>query len=93
MTLDQIEGAQAERRKGEWHQWTVPPSLQRAARKVGLNFEQCDQCRGAGYLKATLLDTLKQIRILAQSDPQGEPHIAYERCPRCDGAGGFVGRK
>lgn len=90
MTMDQIEAGQAERRNGEWHQWTVPPSLQQAARKAGLNFEQCDKCMGAGFLSATLLDTFKQILILAKADPHGEPHIAYERCPRCDGAGGFV---
>lgn len=89
MTLDQIEARQEDRRNGEL--WPQPcPSLKQAAMKTGLAFIQCEKCHGAGYTKATLLDTPKQIKILAKLDPCGEPHIQYDRCPRCDGAGGFV---
>jgi len=89
MTLDQIEEMQGERRRGE-HPWHVPPSLKQSAKRVGLAFQQCGQCHGAGYTKATLLDTPEQIRILAKADPNGTPHVAYDRCSRCDGAGGYV---
>ena len=89
MTLDQIEAAREDRRNGAL--WPQPcPSLMQVARKTGLDFTQCDNCRGAGWTKATLLDTPKQIQLLAKLDPSGEPHIQYDKCPRCDGAGGFV---
>ena len=89
MTLDQIEAAREDRRNGEL--WPQPcPSLMQVARKTGLDFTQCEKCKGAGYTKATLLATAKQIAIMAEHDPRGEIPIQYDRCPRCDGAGGFV---
>ncbi len=89
MTLDQIEAGQEGRRNGV--HWQTPVlSLMQAARKTGLVFEQCKECLGAGYTKATLLDTPKQIALLAKYDPHAAVRVQYERCSRCDGAGGFV---
>jgi Zn-finger nucleic acid-binding protein len=89
MTLDQIEAYREDRRNGELNPQPCP-SLMQVARRTGLGFTQCPKCRGSGYTKATLLDTPKQIQIMAAHDPKGEVHIQYDRCPQCDGAGGFV---
>lgn len=82
MTLDQIE----EMRKGN----APGPSLQSAAKRVGIGFQQCHECGGRGFTKATLLVSSKGMRALTAACPKELPPIQYERCQRCDGVGGFV---
>ncbi len=82
MTFDQIE----EIRRGEGPSL----SLEQAAHNVGLNFQQCPDCRGAGYTCATLLASPKAIHLLAQYLPKEPVPIQYDRCARCDGAGGWI---
>jgi DnaJ-class molecular chaperone len=82
MTLDQIE----ELRAG--HERSL--SLRQAAANVGLPFEQCPDCKGNGYTKATMLLSTRAIMVLARECPKEPVPIQYERCPRCDGAGGWI---
>jgi len=81
-TLDQIEEVQ----RGE----EPSLSLRQAALNVRLPFIQCNTCKGNGWTRATLLDTPKQIQILAAAGDKGPLHIQRDRCPNCDGAGGFI---
>ena len=98
LTFDQIEEAREEaRRLGRqltpWDfEHTISLSLAQAARRVGLPFEQCGKCNGAGYTRATLLGSLKAHRVLAEHCPD-EPvsdSIQYDKCPDCDGVGGWL---
>ncbi len=82
LTFDQIK----EIRQG--HKPSL--SLQQAARNVGLDFQQCPNCRGAGYTKAHLLVSPKTIQIMAKELPDAPVPIQYDRCNRCDGAGGWI---
>lgn len=83
MTLDQIE----EIRAGQ----EPSLSLRKAAANVRLPFEQCDECRGHGYTKATLLLSPKALWVLAKECPHEPVPIQYDRCGRCGGAGGWIG--
>lgn len=82
MTLDQIE----ELRRGS----TPSVSLQHAAGGVGLAFEQCSDCKGRGFTKATLLLSTRALHALAVACPKEPIPIQYDRCGRCRGAGGWV---
>lgn len=82
MTLDQIE----EQRRGE----EPSLSLQQAAANTRLPFEQCPECKGNGWTKATLLLSPRAMEVLARECPNEPVAIQYDRCPRCTGAGGFV---
>lgn len=82
MTFDQIEEA----RRGE----TPRLSLQQAARNVRLGFQQCPNCRGAGYTKATLLASPRALEILSRECPKEMIPIQFDKCFRCDGAGGWI---
>ena len=82
MTLDQIE----ERRCGE----EPSLSLQQAAANVRLPFQQCSDCKGRGFTKATLLLSPKVLHVLARECPNEPVPIQYDRCARCDGAGGWI---
>lgn len=81
-TLDQIE----ERRRGE----EPSLSLQQAANNVRLPFQQCPECKGNGYTKATLLLSPKAMEVLVRECPKEAVPIQYDRCSRCDGAGGWI---
>lgn len=82
MTLDQIEEMQRGNDPGL--------SLQQASAKVGLGFRRCENCKGRGFTKATLLMSPQAIWALATACPKEQPAIQYERCNLCDGAGGHV---
>jgi hypothetical protein len=81
-TLDQIE----ELRRGNAPGLT----LQQAARKAGLPYQQCTECKGRGFTKATMLLSKKALDLMIRELPNDPPAIQYERCPRCGGAGGFT---
>ena len=83
LTFNQIEEL--------WQGNKVPSrSLQSAARNVGIDFEQCQECKGHGYTKATLLASMTAIEALSKVCP-GEPvPIQYDRCERCHGDGGWL---
>lgn len=81
-TYDQIE----ELRRGE----KPSLSLRQAAKGVGIDFIQCDECRGSGYTKATLLTSPRALHILAELVPNELVPIQYERCTTCFGSGGFL---
>jgi DnaJ-class molecular chaperone len=82
VTLDQIE----EVRLG--HKPSL--SLQQAAHGVGIAFEQCTECNGNGWTKATLLASMSAIEALAKACPNEPVPIQYERCQRCNGSGGWL---
>lgn len=82
MTLDQIE----EQRRGD----EPSLSLEQAARNVGLPFERCSECKGNGYTKATLLVSPTALAALAEACPKEPIPIQYDRCTRCNGAGGWL---
>jgi hypothetical protein len=87
-TFDQIEDARDSLRRGGDGQPAL--SLQQAAHNVGLSFEQCDECRGSGYTKATLLASMIEIEALMRINPNGALPIQYDRCIRCHGSGGWL---
>ena len=83
LTFNQIE----ELRQGN----EVPSrSLQSAARNVGIEFEQCPECNGHGYTKATLLASMTVIAAMAKECPKEPVPILYDRCERCHGDGGWL---
>ena len=88
LTFAQIEDARESLRRGGDGKPAL--SLQQAAVNVGLKFEQCSECRGAGYTKATLLVSMTEIEALAKVNPNGTPPIQYDRCGRCHGDGGWL---
>jgi hypothetical protein len=88
MTLDQIEDVRDSLRRGGDGQPSL--SLQRAAQNVRLPFEQCHECNGKGWTKATLLASMTAIELLARHLPNEPVPIQYDRCPRCHGSGGLV---
>jgi len=82
MTLDQIE----ELRRGE----RPSLSLEQAARNVRLPFHRCQECKGNGWTKATLILSPHALNVLAVHCPNEPLPIQYDRCPVCRGSGGFV---
>lgn len=83
LTFNQIE---------ELRQGNEAPSrsLQSAARNVNIEFEQCPECKGHGYTKATLLASMTAIEALAKVCPTELVPIQYDRCERCHGDGGWL---
>lgn len=82
LTLDQIEDL----RVGG----SCALSLQQAAENSGTPFRRCEECRGRGFTRATLLLSPVEMQTLAIAHPDANPAIQYERCMKCGGAGGFV---
>jgi DnaJ-class molecular chaperone len=82
LTLDQIEDLRVA--------GSCALSLQQAAEKSGTPFRRCEECRGRGFTKATLLLSAPEMRTLSTAYPDANPAIQYERCPHCSGSGGFV---
>lgn len=66
------------------------PTFTQAARKVGLPTIQCDRCRGAGYLRATLNMSIQAIYILAKAGLKEPLPISYDECPKCQGQGALI---
>jgi len=95
LTLDQIEEIMDQRAKTgrpvtKWEmEKVISLSLCEAANRVGLPFQQCDQCHGAGFTQARLLAGPRMIQMASQLPDEPVP-IAYDRCPRCRGSGGWI---
>jgi DnaJ-class molecular chaperone len=96
MTLDQIEECREHLQKtGHWPtQWEmehlISVSLMQAARGSGMKFRQCETCRGNGFTKMTLLMSARALTVLARECPDEPVPIQYDKCPVCEGTGGFV---
>ena len=60
------------------------------AKNVGLPFERCSECKGNGYTKATLLVSPTALAALVEARPKEPVPIQYDRCTRCNGAGGWL---
>ena len=88
LTFAQIEDSRDSLRRGGDGEPAL--SLAEAARNVGLRFEQCPKCQGAGHTKATLLVFMTEIEALAKVNPNGSPPVQYDRCERCNGDGGWL---
>ena len=58
--------------------------------EAGRYMKQCPNCRGAGFLKATLMmsaNALRNIDKLAEILPDEPVPVAKEKCRQCDGEG------
>jgi hypothetical protein len=70
--------------------FTAPElSFKQAAERVGLPIKQCEKCRGAGYLRATLAVTTQQLYTLAKHAPNSPVPVVKEECRHCQGAGWY----
>ncbi len=64
-------------------------SLHQLAQNAGIPFEQCPECNGRGWARATLLASMVAIRVLAKACPNEPVPVQYDRCSRCQGDGGW----
>lgn len=92
MTLDQIEDIEDQHRRAGYTLPfpKIPLSLAQAALKAGMVFEQCKKCKGNGFTGMRLLASPRDMQTLAAAGSQSPLPIQRDRCPDCDGAGGFA---